>query len=162
MIKNGNLYCDFCHKSLRAKGEGRGSVKAITQHAGKKKKTFCNWSCAYQGALKRASESKRSLAHLSMNERKELKTRLGYANLQTATRLLNRSKVNGKKFTEIALCDDPSTRRDEFYKLFKFENDADILWIRLMHWRFNYTEQDILDHMWDTAEEVHKAYGMTN
>lgn len=161
MIKNGDLYCDFCHKLIRNK-EGRGGGRVITQRAGKKKKHFCNWTCAYKGEREKVSTSLKPIAHLSIAERKELKTRLGYSMLTNVAHTLNKNEVNAKKFTEIILCDNPSKRRDEFYALFKYENSADVLWIRLMNWYFGYSEKELDAEKWETVERVHRVYSITN
>ena len=158
--KDGYVYCEE-----NLKDKKRAGSKMVVQHAGKKRLTFCNWGCAYQYSRTTSiTNKKRVLDHLSIEQKDELIERLGYASTSIAvvTRMLNRSKVNGKKFTDIALCDEPQKRRDEFYKLFKYENDADTLWIRLMNWYYGYTEEELVEHMYDTMEEIHKAFGMAN
>ena len=157
--KDGYAYCDYC--GMRLVDKKRRGSKMVVENKGKKQLTFCNWTCAYHGS-KPTSSGKNCLRHLSLAEQEELLNRLGYAYINQIYLILNKSKVNYKKFTEIVLCDNPSVRRDEFYKLFKYENNADVLWIRLMNWYYGYTEKELVEHMWDTMEEIHKAFGFTD
>lgn len=158
--KDGYPYCDYCKENL--KNKKRSGQKMVIQNTGKKQLTFCNWTCAYQYAKSLKVVKKRRLDHLSANQKDELLECLGYKNINNVTHILSRSNVNGKKFTEIVFCDEPQKRRNEFYKLFKYENDADILWIRLMNWYYGYTEQELEEHMYDTIEEIHKSFGMVD
>lgn len=152
---NKHTYCTYCHKDLR---ERRSSKKAVTQNTYDGKLTFCNWTCAYN-YNRRQNDAKRRLAHLTKNQRSELVKRLGYKSIINVNVLLHRSNVDGPKFTDIILCDDPRKRRDEFYKLFDYENDADILWIRLMHWFYDYTEEEIEADIPEVLEAVRNLNG---
>lgn len=166
MIKNGNLYCDYCHKCIRSSKElvnvKRSTARVVTINKGTKKLSYCNMTCAYKAAPKKKASKKANLDHLSINQKEELLERLNYQYIQYVYRYLKNSNVDGKKFTEIVLCDEPQKRRDEFYKLFKYENDADALWVRLMGWFYCYTEEEIEAEMWETVERVHRALGMYN
>lgn len=158
--KDGCCYCDFCKK--RIESTGRRSIQTIRQNVGKKQLTFCDWDCAFSKNGKPESGRKYFFRHLTKSEFEELTKRLKYGYVNQIYRLLKRSDVNGKKFADIVLSDNFLKRRDEFYELFKYENDADTLWVNLMNWYYNYTEQDLRDHMWDTMEQIHKAFGITD
>jgi hypothetical protein len=158
--KDGYCYCDFCKK--RIDPTGRRGIQMIRQNLRKNQLTFCDWDCAFSKNGKPDSKKKFTLNHLTRSETEELKKRLKYGFINQVYRYLKRSNVDGKKFTDIVLSDNFLKRRDEFYKLFKYENDADTLWVNLMNWCFNYTEQELRDHMYDTMEEIHKAFGIAD
>lgn len=144
-------YCDHCRKVL--------GDKKVVQRRGKMILTFCNWTCAYN-SLKQTQKKRRSLAHLTPLQKEELKERLHYSYFQYIQHYLNKNDIDGVEFTDIVLCDEPQKRRDEFYKLFKDENDADCLWTRLMGWYYGYTEEEIEAEMWETLEHVHRVLGI--
>ena len=155
MIKeNGYIYCDHCHKYIVPE-------KIIKQNKDNKEFDFCSWMCAYKG-LKPWKPQKIRLGHLSHNEKGELLRRLNYNWIGQVDRLLKNHDIDGRKFTDIVLSDEPQKRRDDFYALFKDDSIADKYWTQLMGWYYGYTEEEIDAEMWETFDRVHAYLRMAD
>lgn len=154
--KNGYTYCDNCRKYLKV------NTNIITKNDGDKQLTFCSLECEskYKTKPVRRKFVDRTcdkLNHLSKQQREDLLEILDCKYIQYVYKFMRQNGVDGKKFTDIAFCDEPQKRRGEFYALFKDENTADRVWARLMGWHYGYTEDEIESEMWETYDRV-QAY----
>lgn len=167
--KDGELYCDACGKSFRSIKKKERITYKLTAHYRGKTMHFCNYKCACKkiDLTPPNFHNKSVLPCINDNQMEEIMRRLDYVYATNFYNTLKKNRLYGnsrkaKLLCNILLCDDPHKRRDEFYSLFIFEESADILWKRLMQWYYGYSESDIVDHMWDTMAEIHKAFGITD